>query len=369
MIIGIEPPKRYLSIAIVALYACATLQFIRFYAVTTTFYLSLPAYLSGHERLPFQERVLPIVLIRLLYRGLVAVHLTAHLEGAFTFDRAPFYIISLVSIVVAGYFTQKLYELVSERCALKFFVYPIFLFTMMWTYSIHMEANYSYPYDMLSVAFFSAGLYAIYSRRFVPLVAIIAIGTLNRETTLFLIGIYLIDAASVEFADPADGLRSRFSLKQVSWLRVALLVLIWMAIKLSLAHIFAHNSQSENYIRIRENIGRLKPRLWPALLNICGYILPVVVLLRQNIRPIRFRNYLWILPLWFAIMFYTGVILETRIYGELCPYVSVALVLIVERQLDVLYNGDSGSEDWFASRSKESAKFLERAHASTGAAV
>jgi hypothetical protein len=344
MLIGTLPPKRSLVFAIVALYACATLQFIRFYAVSTTFYLSLPAYLSGHERLPFQERVLPILLMKGLYRLLAAAHATPHSQGAYTLDRAAFYIISLVSIAVAGYFTQQLYERVSPRSSLKFFVYPVFLFSMMWTYSIHMEANYSYPYDMLSVAFFSAGLYFIYSRKFLPLVAVILIGTFNRETTLFLIGIYLLDSASVEFPDSVSSIRDRLSLSQVRWSRVVLLLSIWVAIKILLGHVFAHNSQSENYVRILENVGRLKPRLWPALLNICGYVLPVVVLLRQSISSVRFRNYLLILPLWFAVMFYTGVILETRIYGELCPYASVALILIIESQLDTLYADRTGQE-------------------------
>jgi hypothetical protein len=362
MLIGSVPPKRYLFWSVIVLYACATLQFIRFYAVTTTFYLSLPAYLTGHERMPFQERVLPIVFMRLFYRALIVTHFSAHLHGAFTLDKAPFYIISLISIAIAGYFTQKLYELVSARSALRFFVYPIFLFGMMWTYSIHMEANYSYPYDMLSVAFFSAGLYYIYSRQFLPLVAVVTLGTFNRETTLFLIGIYVLDAASVEFSDIADGLSSRFSLKQVKWQRVILLILIWVTIKLTLGHIFAQNSQAENYVRISENIGRLKPRLWPALLNICGYMLPAVVLLRQNIRPLRFRNYLWILPVWFAIMFYTGVILETRIYGELCPYVAIAVVLIIEHQLDILYSGRSDQEDWPISRYEEPLELQESMH-------
>jgi hypothetical protein len=337
MLIGTQAPRRRLVFAIVALYACATLQFIRFYAVSTTFYLSLPAYLSGHERLPFQERVLPIFLMKGLYRLLAVANASPHPQGAFTLDRAAFYFISLISIAIAGYFTQLLYQRVSPRSSLRFFVYPVFLFSMMWTYSIHMEANYSYPYDMLSVAFFSAGLYFIYCRKFLPLVAVILVGTSNRETTLFLIGIYLLDSASVEFPDSLSSIRDRLSLSQVQWKRVVLLLSIWVAVKALLGHIYAHNSQSENYVRILENVGRLKPRLWPALLNICGYILPVVVLLRRNISSVRFRNYLFILPVWFGVMFYTGVIVETRIYGELCPYVSVALILIIENQLDSLY--------------------------------
>ena len=81
------------------------------------------------------------------------------------------------------------------------------------------------------------------------------------------------------------------------------------------------------------NFGRLRPRLWPSLLNICGYALPAVVMLRSRLRPLRFANYLYILPFWIAIMFYTGVILETRIYGELCSYTAVAVVLLLEEHV------------------------------------
>ena len=78
------------------------------------------------------------------------------------------------------------------------------------------------------------------------------------------------------------------------------------------------------------------PRMWPALLNICGYLLPIVFLYRANLVPIRFANYLFIMPIWFATMFYTGVMVETRIYGELCGYTAVAVVLIAERYITTL---------------------------------
>ena len=55
--------KRALTYFTWVLYACAILQFIRYYIVTTYFYLDMSRYLSGRERLPFQERVLPIFLM------------------------------------------------------------------------------------------------------------------------------------------------------------------------------------------------------------------------------------------------------------------------------------------------------------------
>lgn len=325
--------SRWTVAAMVILYACAALQYVRFYTVSATFYLNLPAYLAGKERLPFQYRIFPALLIR----GLYALHLlhTAgmHSKGAFTAERAPLYLLSLAGLVAAACFTQALYQTLTRTRALTFLVFPVLLYTMMWTYSVHVEANFSYPYDFLSVAFFAAGLFFIANRRFWSLLAVLAVGTLNRETTLFLIGIFVLDAASTSLNEPNGRWRDRFHFGQVSWVRTLLLLAVWVVIKAVLAHHYAANDRSEDYVRLRENLGELKPRLWPALLNTCGFMLPAVLLFRAGIQPLRFRNYLWIVPVWFAAMFYAGVIVETRIYGELCPYVAVALTLILENRL------------------------------------
>jgi hypothetical protein len=325
------PFRRPVALVIWLMYCFfITLQFIRFYSVSTIFYLKMPVYLAGHERLPFQERVLPIFLLKPMFEAHWLMR-HAHPLGPFSPDRGPFYLLSLVAFLVAGFFVQKLYNAVSESDTLGFLVYPLFLFTAMFSYVVHIEANFSYPYDMLSLAFFSAGLYFIYTRSYLPVLAIMLVGTMNRETTLFLVGIYVIDAATINQNDTEAKLPDRFSFHQVPWLRATLLALTWVIVKIAVAHIYAHNDPSENYVRILENVSRLKPRLWPSLLNICGYVLPIVWLFRRMIRPVRFANYLYILPFWFAIMFYTGVIVETRIYGELCSFVAVASVLILEQ--------------------------------------
>ena len=327
--------KSHLKIAaIVILYLCATLQFIRFYTVSTVFYLNLPAYLSGHERLPFQERILPIFFLKLFYGSGFLGRFANHTKGAFTPERAGLFVISFVSLIVAGIFAQLLYKRLTRLGSLQFLVFPAFLFAAMWSYSIHVEANFSYPYDFLSLAFFTAGVYFIYTRQFLYLVIVMFLGTLNRETTLFLIGIYVLDAASTNLSSPTGSIRDRFSFTAVPWFRVTLLLFIWCSIKLTLAHIFAHNDASENYVRLGENVGRLTPRLWPALLNVCGFLLPAILLFSRSIYPLRFRNYLWILPVWFATAFYTGVIVETRIYGELCALTAIGLVLIAERNVE-----------------------------------
>jgi hypothetical protein len=334
--------KKFVSSLLVFLYACATLQFVRYYCKSTDFYLNMTAYLTGHERLPFQERVLPIALLRPMYHWHWLMSHMAHSNGAFTPELGPFYLLSLLSLAVAGIYTQRFYFLVSGRRSLSFLVYPIFLFTMMWSYSIHNEANYSYPYDLPGVAFFAAGLYYIYKRSFVGLFFVILIGTFNRETTLFLIVLYVIDSASravpsLQLArasrsdrDAGHGILDRFDLRLVGWTKVAILGSIWIAVKFGLAYHFAGNSNAENFLRIRYNLARLSPRLLPALLNICGYTIPLIVVFFRMLKPIRVQNYLWVLPVWIAVMFCSGVLVETRIYGELCPFAAVALVLIIE---------------------------------------
>lgn len=321
------------------LYAFATLQFIRFYVVTTRFYLKMPAYLSGHERLPFQERILPILLMWPINHWSALIHAVANrghdpeTSSAATPQTVAFYLLSLVAFAIAGVFTVKLYRAVTQDGVLASLVYPLFLIVSLWTYVIHIDANYSYPYDMPALAFFTAGLYFIYTRQFLPLVFVMLVGTLNRETTLFLIGIYILDAASRPSADSHSPIHERFNLQAVPWLRVFALALLWLSIKVSLALYFAGNSNAENYNRVVENAFRLKLRLLPSLLNICAYLLPVVWIYRRRLTPVRFANYLYILPLWFAVMFYTGVILETRIYGELSAYISVSVVLLLEEHV------------------------------------
>lgn len=327
--------------------ALQTLQFIRFYTVSATFYLNMTKYLAGQERMPFQERILPIFIIQWLYNFRWFMRL-AHGSGPFTPERAPFYILSLVTFVIAGVFVQKLYNAVTQSGSLYFLVYPVFLFAALWTYVMHVEADFSYPYDMPSLAFFCAGLYFIYTRKFIPLLIVMFLGTLNRETTLFLIGIYAIDAASVAGANASTRLRDRFTLARFPWLRVTLLSVIWIGIKLVIAHHYAHNDQSENFVRFLYNLHEMGPRMWPALLNICGYLLPIAWLYRANLAPIRFANYLFIMPLWFAIMFYTGVMVETRIYGELCGFTAVAIVLIAERYVVQLGQRPTSSQEQFA---------------------
>ena len=322
---------------LVFLYACATLQFVRFYVRNSVFYLNMPAYLAGKERLPFQERVLPILFLRPMFNSPKFLGLFTHPNSVATAQTAPFYALSIFSLLASAFLTQMLYRKVSCRHTLAPFVFPLFLLCVIWTYCLRNEANFAYPYDLLSLAFFTAGLYCIYERHFTFLAFIIFIGTFNRETTLFLVGIHVLDMASAPSTyatgtHSSPGTRRRLDPTLIMWWRTAALFSIWLAVKLSLAYYFRMNDRSEDFVRFAYNAERFRWRLIPALLNLCGYLLPVALMYWSRIRPFRFGNYAIILLLWLPIMFYSGVLLETRIYGELCSWTAVALILLAEDQ-------------------------------------
>ncbi len=174
------------------LYTFATLNFIRYYVVSTQFYLDMPRYLAGRERLPFQERVLPIVLMWPINHSAALMRIFAERAETHAHSLVPtvpaatprtgaFYILALLSFAIAGYFTTRLYRAVTETGLLAPLVFPFFLVVTLWTYVVHIDANFSYPYDLPSLAFFTAGIFCIYTRRFLPLPFIVFFGTMNRE--------------------------------------------------------------------------------------------------------------------------------------------------------------------------------------------
>jgi hypothetical protein len=42
---------------------------------------------------------------------------------------------------------------------------------------------------------------------------------------------------------------------------------------------------------------------------------------------------MWMIPVWYAVMFAWGILVETRVFGELLPLVAVLGVLVAEEAL------------------------------------
>lgn len=321
-------------IGLLAIYVLATIQVVGAYQDLVSNYLNDRLMEHGYERLPFQTRLLLIPLYRWAaaspwlqhYASRQARNKSFYPNGMSPEEVLSFFI-GIVCVMIAGWVTVKLYKAATQRLLLGPLVYPLFLGLCAITYILHTVQNYRYLYDLPSLAFFSVGLYLIYFRKS-PLwfAALFAIATLNRETTLFLLPFYMLTAAIDEegkFLWPR-----MFSAKVMSV--VLPLLIYWVGWHVLIFHIFRYN-RSEYYSRVSFNLFCLmRLRYYPQLLSAFGYLLPFLILFRRHVRDAQLRVWMWILPLWIGCMFYLGIVAETRVFGELMPFVACISALIAE---------------------------------------
>lgn len=328
---------QYMRFGAICLYLLATIQFIWCYLWQVRPYVSTIAYEQGTERMPFQGRLLMVPLMRWAHhQDWIAQISTLMHTNIYWFPRPmqPEVLVQAVvdfaCVVTAGFVATKIYERASRWHLVTPLIYPIVLVLCVATYLLHTIQNFRFIYDLPSLAFFSIALWIIYFHK--PLwmfVALFLVATLNRETTLLLLPLYAISEMVTE-----RGALDWRRLRSAKLLAVILpLSLYWLVSQIAVRHLFAHNP-SEFYPRIPQNFGFLmSPRAWPQMLGACCYLFPIVIIFRKHLRDAELRAWLWVLPVWFAFMFVYGILIETRIFGELIPYIACAAALIAEESI------------------------------------
>ncbi|HEX3985413.1 MAG TPA: hypothetical protein VHX13_02290 [Acidobacteriaceae bacterium] len=334
------------------------MQFVGCYLFLSHPYLNLHRFAWGYERLPFQTRLLMAPLLRWAQQSPWILHYASHLamngyffsHGIGPSEVVEFWL-DIPCVLIAGWVAVRIFQASSRRHLLGWLVYPLFLILCTVSCILHTVQNYRFVYDLPSLAFFSIGLYLIYFRkpRFL-LVALFAIATLNRETTLFLIPFFLLSELTVpdndETAPPALGppvLPFRIpAVHRLPWKRLlrpdvvitaTLLLAYWIVWHLFIFHFFRHNA-SEYYPRVQFNLYCFRRlRYWPQLFSACGFLLPLLPAFRKHVHNAQLRLWMWIIPLWYAVMFTWGILVETRVFAELLPFVAVLATLTAEESL------------------------------------
>jgi hypothetical protein len=297
-------------------------------------FLSLRAFAAGLAPQPFQERALTAWVLRGANR-FDSPQFEATLHRLLPAMGAGFNETTLVLLVIA-WMSMAASIVITRETLLKltgdalFSSCAAFLVPYMayFTYILNFGPHFLLPYDLPSLFFFCAGLYLLVMRRPLLLVALIAVATLNRETSLFLIGFYLVFEASRR----GDRRRAAVLAYAVGMLAA------WISMRLIVLHLYGHNPVAAASrladLKLWQNLGFLvKPQHWPAFASIFGFTLPIVVVYRRYLEPGFLRLGLIIVALWFALMLFVGVLIEIRIFGELISYMSVAVGVIVHRFL------------------------------------
>jgi hypothetical protein len=323
---------------IFVLLACA--QFTIRYVWRNMTYLDLPAYAHGSGLMPFQGRVLMAWVLKVSAaspRGSVILgHMGANLPEAL---RSPY----AVALLIVSFFGMILCIVAGRR--------TLFLLTGDETFSawgsllvlymtyFNLVVGYGVfllPYDVLSLTVFVVSVWLVIAKRYAALTLVVAIGTLNRETVIFVpLFLALYTWLKCRYAVQTSEVEGR------SWGTVAPFlaaqVFIWLALRMWIEHHFRNNPLESSMptrwfgIRLFGNLHSLmKPPQWALLLSLFGFALPLFVAKFHKVgdRALAYSTAI-VMGLWAVAMLLVGVVIEIRIFSELTAFLMPCIALIV----------------------------------------
>jgi len=91
---------------------------------------------------------------------------------------------------------------------------------------------------------------------------------------------------------------------------------------------------SEYYPRLLFNLHCfLRLRYWPQLASAFGFLWPFLIIYRNQVRDVQLHAWLLVLPVWYAFMMQWAIVTETRVFGELLPFLAPVAAIIAEEVL------------------------------------
>lgn len=203
---------------------------------------------------------------------------------------------------------------------------------MLWGFG-HLGWRISYPYDLPAFAFSALGLLAIATRHFKALIMCIILGTLNKETLPWLIPAWFF------FHRDQRGGGSGTLWKQSCILCASFLV-AYLLPRLPSAHEGDHGlvtaslidySVESNSPRIIYNLERLLTLKGVYFIGDLQFVLllHLVPVLMWQYLPVDLRKLYYATPLFIIPMLLAGNVWEVRIFAEILPLTSVAMIAAV----------------------------------------
>jgi hypothetical protein len=321
-------------LAWLAFYVLAATQFVGAYLYLEFPYVDLHRWEYGYERLPFQTRLLLAPLYRLVDTASWSTHYADRLARnqyffphGVTAGLALEFYLGIVCVLFSGWVAVRLYQAGTRRGLLGPLVFPIFLGLCVLMYVLHTVQNFRYVYDLPSLAAFAGGFYLIYFRKpLVWFVLLFAVATLNRETTLLLLPFWAIS----QTVGPDARIRWRLLTSTRVLCVLGALGAYWALWHHVVYGIFSTNA-SEYYPRLLFNLKCfVRLRYWPQLASAFGFLWPFLIVYRRHLRDAQLRAWLLVLPVWYAFMLLWAIVTETRVFGELMPFLAPVAAILAE---------------------------------------
>jgi hypothetical protein len=298
-------------------------------------FLHLPLYTQGAERLPYQYRVLPMFVFRLLTRFQPLMRAGSHVH-ALADDpyRLILAIIAFLGLLGAVLATAATLRQLTQDRVFSFWASLLVVWMAQIDLAYAWDNPFTAPYDVLSVMFFAVAMFLVLRRHWWLYYPVFVLAVLNRETACF-ITVFFVIWETIRLRSAGEAIQTRV-------LRIAphvlLQLVMWVAIKVMLARHFAGNpvdgltyGSGLFVTHFGYNLRELvNPGQWPMLLSLAGFSIPFVWLQR---RWLCCPGLAWsigiILPLTFAAMMIVGVIVEIRIFADWIALLAPAVALIV----------------------------------------
>lgn len=300
-------------------YAAATVQVVWVYLERVKTAFSLEAYEAGHSPVPFQYRLAMRPVLSWVHGSAAATRAATWLteqHAWFPCGVRPEALVELpidiAAVVITGCIAESIYARASRDRLLSGWVYPLMLAMVAIVFEFSTIHNLRFVYDLPAMAVFAMGLYALYTRQ--PLwrfALLFACGTVNRETTLLLLPAMLLQKWSAKRA----------------------LLAGWVGWHVYVTRLFAGNVSAAGP-RLLLNLGVLLcPLSWPQLGTFAGLCFAPLLYCRASQTEAVLWRWRLLIPIWFGFMLQYGLLIETRIFGELIAYMSPMVALAVERQI------------------------------------
>ena len=303
-------------------------------------YLNLGQYTRGLAPTPYQYRLLPMLLFRLLSARPILLKVAQHAPAQF---RDPHQIVQMIFVLLSMLGSilataGTLSNLTGDRIFSRWFSFLV-VYMAYFDLAPGWGLAYSFPYDVPSLFFFSIGVYLTVVQKSWLYYLVYPLAALNRETICFLSIFFLI----WKWQESRGRLASWSRNKQLQlFAHAAAQAAIWIGVKIYVAHLYAGNpvegaGQGHNSLlnhKLPFNLHELmKPQQWPVLMSAFGFLLPVLWAQRRWIqRPSILWSCALLFPLWFVGMMLVGIITELRVFSELSAFAVPALALIVHNR-------------------------------------
>ena len=185
-------------------------------------------------------------------------------------------------------------------------------------YLLARQTPLRFVWDMPAIAFFSFGLLALQRRCWAAYHVAFALGTLNRETTLFL--------AAMQLVTSWNGISRRAIV-----LHLLAQLSIWLAIKVALYHAFSANPRMGAIPNVLAQNFRalLTPAAAFAVASTFGFLWIPVALFHKRVQDQFVRRALLVCVPYVLGGMYVGSIVELRVWGELIPLIALGAVEVI----------------------------------------